>query len=106
VKLEERSIEVPSGCREWQAGTDRFGYGRIWIGENRTAHTVSYETYVGPIPTGLHVLHTCDNPACIEPRHLVLGTHIDNMKDKQTRGRVAGIRNPNSNMRNPERINK
>jgi hypothetical protein len=87
-KLEERSVPIPeTGCWEWIAGKDRAGYGRIWAKKNRTAHTVSYETYVGVIPEGMHVLHNCDNPACINPDHLWLGTHDDNMADKAKKKR-------------------
>ena len=86
-KLIER-MEHTLSCWFWTAGKDRCGYGRIWHnGENRTAHTVAYETWVLPIPKGMHVLHTCDNPSCINPAHLWLGTHEDNMADKAAKKR-------------------
>ena len=82
-------------CWEWTAGKDSCGYGRIWHnGENSTAHTVAYSVFVAPIPEGKHVLHTCDNPCCINPAHLELGTHADNMRHKSERKRIHGNKNP------------
>lgn len=54
----------------------------------------------GPIPQGKHVLHRCDNPACINPEHLFIGTHRDNMRDKETKGRANHVRNPG--VKNPQ----
>lgn len=81
-KLLERVALTSTGCQEYIGAKDYSGYGRIWNGENRTAHTVAYEEFIGPIPEGMHILHTCDNPPCINPEHLWLGTHDDNMADK------------------------
>jgi len=70
------------GCWEWTASTNKLGYG--WFGAHRKthlAHRVSWELNVGPIPEGSHVLHRCDNPPCIRPGHLFLGTDADNMAD-------------------------
>ncbi|MDE3022306.1 MAG: HNH endonuclease [Pseudomonadota bacterium] len=72
-------------------------------GKNQTAHTVAYSVFVGPIPKGLHVRHTCDTPACINPEHLVLGSHADNMRDKSVRKRVHGSKNPMSKFTDAER---
>lgn len=96
TKLFKRSQDNPeTGCLEWTAGKDVNGYGRIWYsGKNRTAHTVSYERWIAEIPVGMHVLHQCDNPCCINPEHLVLGTHADNMRHKSERKRIHGKRNP------------
>lgn len=74
-------------CWEWASGTTD-DYGRIrFYGEHLKAHRVSYELANGPIPAGLHVCHACDNPKCCNPAHLWLGTHIENMADRDEKGR-------------------
>lgn len=76
-----------TGCWEW-TGTKRNGYGLMWFeSKTRSAHRVSYEAFKGPIPTGLHILHRCDNPGCINPAHLRAGTIKENAIDRETRGR-------------------
>lgn len=78
-------------CLEWQGNLDRKGYGRLSSGGRRgkllAAHRIAYEHYVGAIPRGIQVLHRCDNPKCICVAHLFLGTHADNMRDRQVKGR-------------------
>jgi len=80
-----------AGCWEWTASTDHKGYGKLAEGgrQGRTlsAHRVSYELNVGPIPDGLLVLHRCDNPPCVRPDHLFVGTHTDNAQDMAKKGR-------------------
>lgn len=74
-------------CWTWTAGTVE-GYGTLRYRTRKyKAHRVSYEINVGPIPDGLWVLHTCDNPICVNPRHLFLGTVQDNNRDKMQKGR-------------------
>lgn len=80
-----------SACWLWTGGKFKSGYGSIGRGGRGTgcarAHRVSYELNVGPIPPGLHVLHMCDTPACVNPRHLWVGTQQDNMADRKAKGR-------------------
>ena len=63
-----------------------------WQSKNVKAHRASWEIYRGPIPTGMHVLHICDMPCCVNPDHLFLGTHKDNMDDRQKKGRTNAPR--------------
>jgi hypothetical protein len=84
-------------CMEWVGGRSTHGYGRVNLGSYRYthAHRVAYEQAHGPIPNGMVVRHTCDNPPCINPRHLVLGTQVDNARDAVERGRIrTGERSP------------
>ena len=78
-------------CIITNAYKDRDGYGRI---RGEGAHRLAYINYYGPIPKGMVVLHTCDNPSCVNPQHLKLGTHKDNMEDMVAKGRsTAGMKN-------------
>lgn len=90
--------DVP--CVLWDKHTERSGYGRATRrGKKYLAHRVAWEDANGPIPPGLYVCHKCDVPNCVEPRHLFLGTHQDNMTDKANKGRgVAGDKHPNSRL--------
>ena len=81
-------VDPASGCWIWTGSTDKFGYGRIsGSGENFKAHRWSYQYYFGKFEQSLHVLHSCDNPGCVNPLHLFLGTHQDNMDDMNNKGR-------------------
>jgi hypothetical protein len=76
-----------TGCWLW-TGPTRNGYGVFYVGnDNRSAHRISYEAFIGPIPTGLHLLHSCDMPGCINPAHLRPGTVKENMADRDARRR-------------------
>lgn len=81
----------PNGCIPWAGCKRGNGYGVITSyprGARVSAHRLSYELLVGsPIPDGMHVLHRCDNPSCINPTHFFLGTQTDNNADKQAKGR-------------------
>jgi hypothetical protein len=77
-----------TGCWEWTAQRDRCGYGRISKNQKPAiAHRVSYEMHKGPIPHGAFIMHSCDNPACVNPDHLSPGSHKDNMADMALKGR-------------------
>ena len=77
-------------CWLWTAGKFSKGYGAFRIkGEQQTTHRVSYEMYHGPIPEGMKVCHTCDNPPCVNPEHLFLGTQKDNIQDCVKKKRIA-----------------
>jgi hypothetical protein len=84
--------KLPSGCIPWIGCTNKDGYGVISSGRRDgrmlLANRASYELFVGPIPQGLHVLHSCDNPPCINPVHLFIGTQAINMADKKSKGRM------------------
>ncbi len=79
----------PEDCWEWQGSTPGFGHGRFHTldGKYVYAHRYSYELNHGPVPADLYVCHTCDNPPCVNPAHLFLGTHHDNMGDMRAKGR-------------------
>ncbi len=89
-------------CWEWTASLDGDGYGKTKIGKRfLQAHRASWEIHNGPIPNGLWVLHKCDNPKCVNPDHLYLGNHLQNVRDRQDRGRAAcGERTGNSKLSN------
>lgn len=78
----------PTECWEWIASVAKNGYGEFNINRrSHGSHRVAWELTVGPIPSGLWVLHQCDNRKCVNPDHLFLGTVTDNNKDKIKKGR-------------------
>ena len=110
--IEERlfaKVTKTDGCWIWTASKDKKGYGRLMVKEGdrhvpRLAHRLSYLCLVGPIPDGQFVCHRCDNPACVNPAHLWLGSNRDNAYDMISKGRwkqppvLPGERNPCSKL--------
>ena len=86
----DKSAE-PGGCWIWTGALNAAGYGRVYWEKTRhnIAHRVAYQIALGAIPKGMFVLHRCDNPRCVNPDHLFLGTHQDNMKDMRAKGRSS-----------------
>ncbi len=86
-RFEDGIINRENGCWNVNPGVSG-GYGKIQaFGKTMSYHRVSYELYNGPIPSGYMVCHKCDNPSCVNPEHLFLGTAKDNMQDKIDKGR-------------------
>ena len=78
-----------TGCIEWTKGKFHFGHGQItYNGRPERTHRIAWMLKHGPIPDGMSVLHTCDNPPCCNDEHLFLGTQTDNMDDRTTKGRI------------------
>ena len=100
--LKKIHFSGPNSCWYWTAAKDRDGYGQFRLnGRMEQAHRVAYQLWVGPIPEGLVVRHKCDNPICVHPTHLELGTQADNVRDRDERGRRAathGVENGNSKL--------
>lgn len=89
-RFHEKYQKVPfSGCWLWTGALDTDGYGMIAVGRGpKAAHRISWILHKGEIPLQQHVLHHCDIPCCVNPAHLFLGTHADNMKDGAKKGRI------------------
>ena len=95
--LKERfweKVSKSAGCWEWTANKIN-GYGRIGLTSSRKAifaHRLRYEIHYGPVPDGMFVLHKCDNPGCVRPDHLFLGTKADNNRDRAQKGRSRPVK--------------
>jgi hypothetical protein len=86
-------VEKTENCWLWRGPVDGPGYGRLYLSKpgnknfKEGTHRISWELHNGPIPDGLWVLHHCDNPPCVRPDHLFLGTATDNIRDCVRKGR-------------------
>lgn len=88
-KLERGSSISPNGCRVWQGKKhDAMGYARIEVdGRMQYVHRLSWERAHGPVPDGMVLMHSCDNPSCINLNHLSIGTQQENVRDMVRKGR-------------------
>lgn len=97
-----KQVEKTDHCWNWVGAKDKDGYGQITddYGRNKRSHRFSYRLHKGPFKDELRVCHTCDNPACVRPKHLFLGTDDDNLKDAINKGRlkVKGVDNPSAKL--------
>lgn len=88
-----RTTTMPSGCMEWSRARSKYGYGQLWDGAKvvYVHRVVAGLVYGAPTP-GSEVLHSCDNPPCVNPQHLSWGTRAENMRDASQKGRLVGKR--------------
>lgn len=107
-RLINGSVRHPkSNCWFWIRSISTMGYGQLTVdGRTRFAHRISYKLFLNKSLGELHVCHRCDNPRCINPEHLFLGTRSDNMQDASKKGRInnpiislPGEKNPMSKLK-------
>ena len=93
-RIDRLSVADPiSGCQYFIGSLSRDGYGMVHNPcGSRLAHRAAYEARFGPTPAGLDVLHKCDNRQCVNVGHLFVGTHTDNMRDMQAKGRKVVLK--------------
>lgn len=90
ISRDKYIVKRDTQCWEWKGARTKAGYGRTkYKGEAWMAHRLMYTLTNGSIPEGMVVMHQCDNPCCVNPEHLSVGTQKDNMKDCKNKGRLG-----------------
>ena len=94
------AVPTAKGCIEWRLYRNSAGYGHVRVRSKLwLVHRFVYTKFFGEIPEGLIVMHRCDNPSCINPEHLNLGSHLLNVLDKEAKGRGnQGSANPRAKL--------
>jgi len=96
-----RQTKMAGDCWEWTGQKDKDGYGKITFkGKFERPHRLAFKTFMGEIPNGMMVCHRCDNPPCVNPEHLFLGSALVNRRDAEMKGRqtIKGIKNPKAKL--------
>lgn len=88
-------VDKSGSCWIWKASLDKGGYGQVMLNKTpHRAHRISWSLVNGEIPIGIIVCHKCDNPPCVNPSHLSLGTFADNTADMDRKGRRINVPHP------------